>query len=86
MAHGLVSIPRPVLGGLCGLACLPFQTSNLLNLFQKETQDSFWSQGCLPHKFILLKQWLQIVHMAPECPLPSLPAQGQRMQHLALPL
>ena len=86
MAHGLVSIPQSHTQWALLLACLPFQTSNLLNLFQKETQDSFWSQGCLPHKFILLKQWLQIVHMAPECPLPSLPAQGQRMQHLALPL
>ena len=78
--------PSPILGGLGGLACLRFQTSNFLNPFQKETQDSFWSQGRLPNKFLLLKQWLQILHVAPECPLPSLPAQSQRMQHLALPL
>ena len=54
--------PSPVLGGLCCLACLPFQTSDFLNLFQKETQDSFWSQGRTPHKILLLKQRLQRPH------------------------
>lgn len=43
-------IPHPVLGRLCDLVCLPFQTSHFPNFFLKETQNSLGPEGGLLQK------------------------------------
>ena len=56
--------PVPYSVGFAAWPVCPFKLQTFLR--RKETQDSFWAQGRMPHKILLLlKQWLQMLHMAP---------------------